>query len=131
MRSRSSVSATGNATSTQAEARPVAVKARTLRLAAELDGARSVREAAKLALAGHALGDGALGVDSIWVELTRTAGLEASAVPAAQVRVGFGLALPVVADPDGVVAIGGVDPAGLSVRLALLDERVLVPGAGP
>jgi cellulose synthase operon protein C len=107
------------------------VKARTLRLAAELDGARAVREAAKLALAGHALGDGALGVDSIWVELTRTAGLEPSAVPAAQVRVGFGLALPVVADPDGVVALGGVDPADLSVRLALLDERVFVPGAGP
>jgi hypothetical protein len=107
------------------------VKARTLRLAVELDSARSVRQAAKLALAGHALGDGVLGADSIWVELTRTEGLEPSAVPAALVRVGFGLALPVAADPDGVVALGGVDPAGLSVRLALLDERVFVPGAGP
>jgi hypothetical protein len=111
--------------------RTEAVKARTLRLAAELDGARSVRQAAKLALAGHALGDGALGLDSIWLELTRTAGLEPSAVPAAQVRVGSGLALPVVADPDGVVAVAGVDPAGLSVRLALLDQRVFVPGARP
>lgn len=111
--------------------RPEPVKARTLRLAAALDGARAVREAAKLALSGHALGDGALGPDSIWLELSRTPGLEPSAVPAAQVRVGFGLALPVVADADGVAALGGVDPAGLAVRLALLDERVNVPGAGP
>lgn len=111
--------------------RPEQVKLRTLRLAAELDGSRAVRQAARLALSGHALGEGSLGLDSIWLELLRTPGLEASAVPAAQVRVGFGLALPLVADPDGVVALAGVDPAALSVRLALLDERVNVPPSGP
>lgn len=111
--------------------RPEAVKQRTLRLAAELDGARAVRQAARLALSGHALGDGNLGLDSIWLELLRTPGLEGSSLPAAQVRVGFGLALPLVADPDGVVAMAGVDPAALSVRLALLDERVKLPASGP
>jgi cellulose synthase operon protein C len=109
--------------------RPEPVRARTLRLAADLDAASTVREAARLALTGQSLGDGALGLDSIWLELLPTAGLEPGMVPAAQVRIGWGLALPLVADPDGVVAVGGVDSAGLSVRLALLDERVKLAGA--
>jgi hypothetical protein len=46
-------------------------------------------------------------------------------------RVGFGLALPVVADPDGVAALAGTDPAPLAVRLALLEDRVNVAGKGP
>jgi hypothetical protein len=111
--------------------RPEPVKQRSLRLAAELDASRAVRKAAQLALAGHALGDGALGTDTIWVELVRTPGLEASALPAVQVRVGYGLAVPLVADPDGVVAVAGVDPAPLSVRLALLRKGVNGPVLGP
>jgi hypothetical protein len=107
------------------------VKARTLRLAAELDAAQSVRAAARLALSGQALLQTALGPDTAWLELTQNPGLAPGAAPAAQLRMGFGLALPVVADPDGVVALAGVDPAPLSVRLALLENRVNVAGQGP
>ena len=109
--------------------RPERVRLRSLRLAAELDASRAVRQAARLALTGQVLGDGTLGQDSIWLELATTPGLEPGVAPAAQVRVGFGPALPLVADPDGVIAVAGVDPAALSLRLALLEDRVFVPGA--
>lgn len=111
--------------------RPELVRRRGLRLAAELDAAPSVRAAARLALAGHSLSDTALGSETVWLELAANPGLEPGAVAAAQVRLGAGLALPVVADPDGVVALAGVDPAPLSLRLALLGDRVKVAGASP
>ena len=111
--------------------RPESVKMRTLRLAAELDASRAVREAAGLALSGQSLSDGVVGPETFWLELTKNPGLSADAVPAAQLRAGAGLALPVVADPDGVVVLAGVDSAALEVRLALLSERVNVPGASP
>jgi cellulose synthase operon protein C len=111
--------------------RPESVKRRGLQLAAELDSSRAVREAALLALSGQVLSDGVLGPETYWLELTKNPGLAAQAVPVAQLRAGSGLALPVVADPDGVVVLAGVDPAALEVRLALLGERVDVPGASP
>jgi hypothetical protein len=111
--------------------RPESVRLRGLRLAAALDAAPSVRAAARLALAGHALSDTALGPETVWLELAPNPGLEPGAVPAAQVRLGSGLALPVVADPDGVVALAGVDPAPLSLRLALLGDRVNLAKASP
>ena len=111
--------------------RPESVKMRTLQLAAELDASRAVREAAGLALSGQSLSDGVLGPETFWLELTKNPGLSADAVPTALLRAGAGLALPVVADPDGVVVLAGVDPAALEVRLALLSERVNVPGASP
>lgn len=107
------------------------VKLRGLRLAAELDGSRTVREAAGLALAGQSLRDGVLGPEVLWLELAKNPGVAADAAAVALVRAGAGLALPVVADPDGVVVLAGVDPAPLEVRLALLGERVNVPGASP
>jgi HEAT repeat protein len=107
------------------------VKLRGLRLAAELDASRTVREAAGLALSGQSLRDGVLGPEVLWLELAKNPGVAADALPVAQVRAGAGLALPVVADPDGVVVLAGVDPAPLEVRLALLGERVNVPGASP
>jgi len=55
----------------------------------------------------------------------------AGAVPVAQVRFGDGLSLPVVADPDGVVALAGVDSAPAGLRLALLEERGNVRGVSP
>ena len=69
--------------------------------------------------------------ETVWLELARNPGLDAQALPAAELRLGSGLALPVVADPDGVVALAGVDPAALETRLALLSDRVNVVGARP
>ncbi len=111
--------------------RPESVKLRTLTLAAELDASRAVREAARLALAGQTLTDGVVGSETLWLELSKNPGLSAAAVPVSLVRAGDGLALPLLADPDGVVVGAGTDPARLEVRLALLGERVNVPGASP
>ncbi|HXK20302.1 MAG TPA: HEAT repeat domain-containing protein, partial [Polyangiaceae bacterium] len=111
--------------------RPESVKARTLELAAELDASRSVREAARLALSGQALGDGVVGPETVWLELAKNPGADAAASPAALIRAAGGLALPVVADPDGVVALAYVDSAALDVRLALLAQRVNLGGAVP
>jgi HEAT repeat protein len=107
------------------------VKARMLTLAATLDSSRLVREAARLALSGQALGDGVGGPETLWLELAKNRGTAAEAQPASQVRVGAGLALPAVADADGVIVLRGMDPGVVEVRLALLGERVFVPGARP
>jgi hypothetical protein len=90
-----------------------------------------VREAARLALSGQALGDGVGGPETLWLELAKNPGLSVQALPAVQVRAGSGLALPAVADPDGVIVLAGMDPAAVEVRLALLGERVFVPEASP
>jgi cellulose synthase operon protein C len=108
-----------------------AVKQRTLRLAADLDAAQSVRSAARLALAGQSLAESALGPDTAWLELAQNPGAAPGAAAAAQLRVGLGLALPVVADPDGVLALAGIDPAPLALRLALLEDRDSVAGGRP
>jgi HEAT repeat protein len=107
------------------------VKVRALRLAAELDGDPTVREAARLALAGHTLELDARGDDTVWLELSPNPGVSAQTALGAVLRSGWGPALPALADPDGLVALAGVDPAPLSVRLALADDRVNVPGQGP
>jgi len=111
--------------------RSESVKLRPLMLAAELDASPLVREAARLALSGRTLGDGVGGPETLWLELAKNPGTSAQAQPALQVRAGAGLALPAVADPDGVVVLSGMDPAAVEVRLALLGERVFVPGASP
>jgi HEAT repeat protein len=111
--------------------RPEPVRARALLLAATLDSSRAVREAARLALSGHGWGDGVAGPETAWFELSKNSGVGSALVPAALVRTGEGLALPVIADPDGVAALASVDPAPLEVRLALLGQQVFVPGASP
>ena len=111
--------------------RPEPVRVRALQLAATLDASQTVREAARLALSGHGLGEGVAGPETAWLELSKNPGLAAALVPAALVRTGEGLALPVIADPDGVAALASVDPAPLEVRLALLGQQVFVPGASP
>jgi hypothetical protein len=111
--------------------RPEPVKARVLALAADLDGAADVREAARLALSGHALSDGSGGPETAWLELPKTPGLDAASVPAVLVQSAGGLALPALADPDGVVTLANLDPAPLRVRLALLSQRVNLRGASP
>lgn len=107
------------------------VKARVLALAADLDASAEVREAARLALTGHLLRDGAVGPETAWLELPKTPGLDAASVPAVLVQSAGGLALPALADPDGVVALANLDPAPLRVRLALLSQRVNLRGASP
>ena len=107
------------------------VKQRCLRLAAELDGDAAVRQAARLALAGHGLALAPTGNETVWLELSSNPGLSSQIVLAAQLRGGAGLALPAAADPDGVVTLAGVDPAPLSVRLALEGDRVNLRGEGP
>jgi hypothetical protein len=111
--------------------RSESVKVRTLTLAAQLDSSRAVREAARLALGRQTLSDGVVGPETLWLELSKNPGLSAAAAPAALVRAGGGLALPLLADPDGVIVAAGTDPAALEVRLALLSERVNVPLASP
>ncbi|HEY6077436.1 MAG TPA: HEAT repeat domain-containing protein [Polyangiaceae bacterium] len=107
------------------------VKQRCLRLAAELDGDAAVRKAARLALAGHGLALAPLGDETVWLELSSNPGLPPQTLLGAQLRSGSGLALPALADPDGVVALAGVDPASVSIRLALDGDRVNVRGEGP
>jgi HEAT repeat protein len=111
--------------------RPESVKTRLLALAADLDASSDVREAARLALSGRTLGDSVLGHETAWLELAKTPGLSADSAPAVMVRCGGGLALPALADPDGVVALANLDPAPLEVRLALLAPRVNLRGASP
>lgn len=107
------------------------VRLRTLALAAELDASSDVREAARLALGGRSLAASTKGPETAWLELSKNAGVGADELPTAQLRLGSGLALPVVADDDGVVALAGVDSAKVEVRLALWGGRVDVPGARP
>ena len=107
------------------------VRKRALTLAAELDASALVRGAARLALSGHSLSVDARGPETAWLELAKTPGASVTSAPAAQVRFGSGLALPVVADPDGVAALAGVDPAVAQLRLALLAERVNLPEPRP
>lgn len=107
------------------------VKALALRLAADLDASPAVREAARLALSGQVLSDSVTGSETAWLELPKNPGLADDVVPAAMVRGAGGLALPALADPDGVVALANLDPAPIEVRLALLSQRVNVRGASP
>jgi cellulose synthase operon protein C len=111
--------------------RTESVRLRTLSLAAELDGSSAVREAARLALSGHGLTSGVTGPETAWLELVKNPGQSANSLPVALVRFGDGLALPVVADPDGVAVLAGVDPGLATVRLALLEERGNVRRASP
>lgn len=111
--------------------RPESVRRRALSLAADLDTSRTVRDAARSALSGQALGDGIAGHGTAWFELTKNPGVPRGTVAAAQIRIGQGFALPLLADPDGVVPLAQVDPAPLAVRLALLEERVNVREASP
>ncbi len=89
---------------------------RTLELAAALDPEARVREAARLGLGGARPATFAAGRGLLWAELD--AGTDAR-VPAAVVLVPGGLGLPVLADPDGVLAVSGLPPGLLSLRLAL------------
>jgi HEAT repeat protein len=88
----------------------------TLRLAARLDPDVRVREAARLGLASIQSRAFAAGKGTLWLTLENR---DPRAVAVAVVGAPAGLALPVVADPDGIVMLAGLSEGKLALRLAL------------
>jgi hypothetical protein len=84
--------------------------------AARLDPSPRVRAAARLGLAGVPLAD-AVGAELLWTELRRTG--DAAEEPASMtlLRVAPGLAMPVFADPAGVLVVSGLPSSHLGIRL--------------
>ncbi|MGK4002576.1 HEAT repeat domain-containing protein [Sorangium sp. So ce1036] len=95
---------------------------RVLLAARDLDPDDGVRALARAALAGRALDPprAALATGVVWIAIVPndpSAAARASSRPARLVRPD-GLAVPVVADPDGVLLVPGVPPGASSVLLA-------------
>ena len=76
-----------------------------------------VRSAARLALAGARLAALPHGRATLWLTLTESGGSERHP-PQARIGTASGVALPVVADPDGHVLVTGLPEGPLSLRLA-------------
>jgi len=93
-------------------------RSRTLRLAAELDPERTVRELARLALAGARLGPDVRGDAASWlvVGTTETGGHAARA--AITLRTPSGIALPLVTDADGIAVAAGISKGPVELRVA-------------
>ena len=91
---------------------------RTLRLAAYLDSDRATREAAALARRGARLGTTFGASGTLWLVLA-AAGSGKSDARSWSVLIGLpgGLALPLVADPDGLVTAGRLPRGAISVRI--------------
>jgi hypothetical protein len=92
---------------------------RTLRLAAYLDNDRATREAAVLALKGARLGTGFGAGGTVWLILSApdTSGSSAPTW-SVLIRLPGGLALPVAADPDGLVTLARLPRGAVGVRIA-------------
>ncbi len=97
--------------------RPELARKRFLTLAADLDADGRVREAARTALTGARLTALPSGSGTFWLMLVQSDGKGASG-QAATLGVLAGVALPVVADPDGAVTVTGLPPGPVSLRLA-------------
>jgi cellulose synthase operon protein C len=95
---------------------------RTLRLAATLDGDRSVREAARLALSGHRLARLGAGPGTLWVTLIPNRPGAPISGHAVELVTPPGVVLPLIPDPDGGVTLAGL-PAG-AVRLRLAADGI-------
>jgi len=97
---------------------------RTLRLARDLDGSLAVRQAATLALADAAAAADPPGPESVWLELRTVEGAApeasgpSSTIRGALVVTASGLALPVFADPDGVLLLPALPSGPFELRLA-------------
>ena len=102
--------------------RPEHARERTLLQARDLDGSRSVRQAATLALAGATPAAEAPGSDSVWLEFSpaegRAPGASATAAISALVVTASGLSLPAFADPDGVLLLPALPSGPFELRLA-------------
>jgi hypothetical protein len=83
--------------------------------AARLDPSSRVRAAARLGLAGVPLADPA-GAELLWTELQHTPAAEEGA-SVALLSVAPGLAMPVFADPAGVLVVSGLPSSHLGIRL--------------
>jgi cellulose synthase operon protein C len=91
---------------------------RTLTLAAELDGDRRVREAARLALSGHRLSRLGSGTGTLWVALIPNQAGALVSGHAAELSTPGGLVLPLAADPDGAISLAGLPAGPVRLRLA-------------
>ena len=96
--------------------RPHEVRKRTLALAAALDPDPATRTLARLSLRGSRAAETVQGTGTVLAVLDRTDGAGRGAV----VTVPGGLALPVLADPDGIIALGGLPAGPVALRVALL-----------
>jgi HEAT repeat protein len=102
------------------------VRRRGLSLAARLDPDRATRSLAALALAGVRPGTFAAGTGILTATLERGDGAARGAVVTAP----GGLGLPVLADPDGELALSGLPNGSVDVRVALLLAGGKSPGPG-
>jgi cellulose synthase operon protein C len=91
---------------------------RTLTLAAQLDGNREVREAARLALSGHRLARLGSGRGTLWLALIPNRAGATVSGHAAELATAAGMVLPLAADPDGAVTLAGLPVGSVRVRLA-------------
>ena len=103
--------------------RPEPARKRLLWLAATLEPDSEAREAARIALSGARIDPPVTGPSTAWLSLLpNSAGLGAARRPLLVVVPG-GLALPVVSDPDGIVALARLARGPVSLRLAPSFER--------
>jgi len=93
---------------------------RALELAAQFDPSPRVRSAARLGLGGVELGDPPRGSEFLWAELRSTEGSASEPSPAGGasglLHVAPGLALPIFADPGGILVVAGVSVRPLALR---------------
>jgi hypothetical protein len=90
---------------------------RTLALAANLDSDRATREAAALALRGARLGTAFGGGGTLWLVLDGASSGAGARSWSALIGLPGGLALPMVADPDGYITAGRLPRGAISVRI--------------
>jgi hypothetical protein len=93
-------------------------RSRTLRLAAELDPERTVREVARLALAGARLGPEVRGDAAAWLVVGSTEAGGHAARAAITLRTPSGIALPLVTDADGIAVAAGISRGPVELRVA-------------
>jgi HEAT repeat protein len=101
-------------------------KRRTLELAATLDPDPATRTLARLGLFGASAPTWSPGHATFGAALERSDGAARGAI----VTPPGGLALPLLADPDGALALAGLAAGPIQVRVALLPAEGKSPGRG-
>ena len=91
---------------------------RTLALAAALDSDRATREAALLAFRGARLGTSFGSGGTLWLVLAGASSAAGVRSWSALISLPGGLALPMVADPDGFITAGRLPRGAINVRIA-------------